>query len=238
MEFRLTYEGLLFPTKKERRPDHKHDIRKAFHKQLARLWRLNPYLSVARAVTFVKGDLKTAYDAAFQRMRPLVQVGFYPPGIAYPIKEEVEAAMNGMWKTGEQSLLDYLANNFQRCGYRFVPLVRGDLSLITSIHILFLRPDVPGSLIRSGDIDNRLLTIFDALKMPESKDDLAGATPAPDEDPFFVLLQDDKLITNLSVETDMLLEPTGAEWDDNDSRLIITVKIRPYDINPANERFG
>jgi hypothetical protein len=56
---------------------------------------------------------------------------------------------------------------------------------------------------------------------------------------------DDRLITHVAVETDMLLEPTARPdpmglhvvTDKNDSRLVITVKIRPVDANPANAVF-
>jgi hypothetical protein len=84
-------------------------------------------------------------------------------------------------------------------------LVIEELSLSCRLDILFLRSDRAGSLIKSGDIDNRLKTLFDALRMPESKAELGGyEKPIDDEDPFFVLLQDDKLITHISVETDVL----------------------------------
>ena len=122
------------------------------------------------------------------------------------------------------------AERFARNGYNFVPLITEELSLICGLHILFLRPDTPGQMIRSGDIDNRLKTLFDALRMPAEAQELGRyRNPAEDERPFFVLLQDDKLISQLSVETDLLLEPTGAtEADDNDARLVITVQTRIY----------
>lgn len=72
-----------------------------------------------------------------------------------------------------------------------------------------LRPEPPGSIItQAGDIDNRLKTLFDALKVPKE----ASALP-PNDDPqegetsFFCLLEDDNLITKVSVGTDRLLDP-------------------------------
>jgi hypothetical protein len=51
VEFRLTYEGLLFSTQKDpvkgqvdARAEHKREIRRAFHLQLKRLWEVHPYL--------------------------------------------------------------------------------------------------------------------------------------------------------------------------------------------------
>ena len=42
--------------------------------------------------------------------------------------------------------------------------------------------------------------------MPNS-DQLGGKTPKPEQDPFYVLLADDRLITRVAVTSDMLLEP-------------------------------
>ena len=91
----------------------------------------------------------------------------------------------------------------------------------------------------SGDIDNRLKTIFDALRMPVSKEELGGyETPEADETPFYCLLTDDKLISRVSVETDTLLQPTSPQAGDNDARLIIAVKVKPVDVGWDNISFG
>ncbi|MDB5472820.1 MAG: hypothetical protein JWP99_123 [Devosia sp.] len=95
--------------------------------------------------------------------------------------------------------------------------------------------------MQSGDIDNRLKTLFDALRMPDSKEELGGYDkPGEDEAPFYCLMTDDKLITKIAVETDRLLEPTAAdrENNDNDSRLVITVRLKPYDMNWDNLNFS
>jgi hypothetical protein len=73
----------------------------------------------------------------------------------------------------------------------------------------------PGRLITSGDIDNRLKTLFDSLRILGE----VPAGPTEDKKPFYVLLEDDKPITHISVETDTLLERVGTEWDENDVRL-------------------
>jgi hypothetical protein len=76
--------------------------------------------------------------------------------------------------------------------YQFVPLVREQLSLLCSLDILFLRPDVPGKAIQSsGDIDNRLKTLFDALRMPQNDTELGPyASPGEGEEPFYCLLEE------------------------------------------------
>jgi hypothetical protein len=55
-------------------------------------------------------------------------------------------------------------------------------------------------------------------------------------DPFFCLLEDDRLITKVSVETDSLLE--AIKGDPNDVRVTITVRIRPYQMHVGNMMLG
>jgi len=134
---------------------------------------------------------------------------------------------------------DALASLFQRGKYKFVPLVTTRLILTCSISILFLRPDIPGNVLQSADIDNRLKTLFDALRLPGNTSEFGGYdVPAEGEDPFYCLLENDNLISHVSVEADTLLEPIGDEFDKNDARLIIMVKIRPYNITLGNINFG
>jgi hypothetical protein len=93
------------------------------------------------------------------------------------------------------------------------------------LDILFLRRDGPGSLIKSGgDIDNRLKVLFDGLRMPQGSEELCGDSPCQDEDPFYCLLEDDKLISKVQVETNWLLTPQGQGERIHDVHLIIRVK--------------
>ena len=103
-----------------------------------------------------------------------------------------------------------------------------------------MRRDIPGSLLSAGDIDNRLKTVIDALRRPRHAQELAGnETARADEDPFFVLLEDDKQVTHLEVETDTLLDlPTDGGPDQTRAHLVITVEIRPYDITYFNLAFS
>ena len=78
-----------------------------------------------------------------------------------------------------------LAQRHTMGSYRFVPLVREELALLCSLKILFLRPDPPGSFT-SADLDSRLKTLFDALKMPAEKSQVGKyQNPLRDEDPFY-----------------------------------------------------
>ena len=92
------------------------------------------------------------------------------------------------------------------------------------MNVLFLRRSSPGQLIgHGGDIDNRIKTLFDALRVPTVAELPHGATPENDEKPFYCLLKDDALITTLSVRTDEWLE----EGDPSHVLLVIHVDVKP-----------
>lgn len=109
----------------------------------------------------------------------------------------------------EQTIQPCVISRLQH--FRFAPLVSTKLQLVAKLEILFLRPEPPGRLVtHGGDIDNRLKTLFDALRMPRVVDELPALdTPQQGEDPFFCLLEDDALITEIAVKTDMLLDPSA-----------------------------
>lgn len=91
--------------------------------------------------------------------------------------------------------------------YRFAYIISYGLELAAEIDILLMRPEAPGKIISSGDIDNRLKTLFDALRCPNNSDELpTDIEPSNNEDPFFCLMEDDSLITRVTVTCDRLLE--------------------------------
>jgi hypothetical protein len=109
--------------------------------------------------------------------------------------------------------------------FRFAPLVSEQVHLVAELEILMLRPELPGSIVTSrGDIDNRIKTLLDALKVPSEPNALPrGAVPEENERPFMCLLEDDSLIVSLSVRTDRLLEPVN---DRSEVVLLVAVKTR------------
>jgi hypothetical protein len=113
----------------------------------------------------------------------------------------------------------------RRCGaFRFAPVVTDALRLLVELDIAFLRPGPPGVLITGGDIDNRIKTLLDALRMPHTIDELPrGDSPDSGEDPFYCLLEDDSLITRISVNADRLLRTTA---DPASVLLVIRVRTR------------
>lgn len=221
MKFRLTYEGELRATQRDAERQqinplamHKHSIRRSFHHQLKELWRTHNFLS-----------------------KKMIDVD--NPLISRPISDQ-----NAYWGGDKEDALpfaEYVARRNVELGYRWVPLVCEEFSLLCSLRILFLRRDIPGSLLTAGDIDNRIKTIIDALRRPRSPNELVQAdqTPCSDENPFFCLLEDDKQVHHLEVETDTLLDPmTDSDTDAAKARLVITVELRPYDVTYFNLSFS
>jgi hypothetical protein len=83
-------------------------------------------------------------------------------------------------------------------------------------------------LFEGGDLDNRLKTFFDALRVPHLKEQLPAEIGCPEVDekaidwPFmFCLLDDDRAITKLYIESLQMLTALGsivADLPRNDSR--------------------
>jgi hypothetical protein len=125
----------------------------------------------------------------------------------------------------EQAYFARIGSMYERGGFHFVPLVEEELHLDVSLDILFLRPDNHPLIKQGGDLDNRLKTLFDSLKVPDTTKGLGGE-PESDEDPFFVLLQDDGLVTDFRISTDtLLILPTHRALDPKDAFLVIDVKL-------------
>ena len=66
--------------------------------------------------------------------------------------------------------------------------------------------------------------LLDALRMPEECQEVCGETPTEDQDPFFCLIKDDRLITELRIVTDRLLTPVATDEHINHVHLVIKVK--------------
>lgn len=136
-----------------------------------------------------------------------------------------------------KAYFSHLGKKYERGGFHFVPLVEEDLHLNVNLDILFLRPDDHPLIRQGGDLDNRVKTLFDSLRVPDSTSGLGGE-PAKDEEPFFVLLQDDRLITEFRISTDTLLVlPLHRTLDPKDSFLVIDVKLTIRERTPKGTAF-
>jgi hypothetical protein len=92
------------------------------------------------------------------------------------------------------------------------------------------RADVAHAL--GGDLDGRLKTLFDALKMPDPKDPVYKGNP-PTDDPLYVVLEDDALISDFSVKSGRLLG-RGAKKK-HEVRLTVDITIKVLRVFPQNQ---
>lgn len=112
--------------------------------------------------------------------------------------------------------------------YQFVPLISERLRHVAELHTTFLSPEEPGRVVtQGGDLDNRLKTLLDALRCPKNLGELpANAMPAAQESPLFCLLEDDALVSALSVTTDRLLRP-----NEDPSNVVLIVRVVPRSVD-------
>ncbi len=114
---------------------------------------------------------------------------------------------------------------FTRGGHQFAVIVRRDIRLVAELDVLLLRPEQPGSILQDADIDNRFKTVFDALCYPQQDQQVPGDWhPGPEEEPLFCLLEDDRLVTRVTLDTDRLLAAENPEH----VALTIRVQLRAF----------
>jgi hypothetical protein len=202
MKLTLTFEGELPSTGNNPRKasEKKWNIRRAFHPQLAEAVQIHPALNAAMEHgTVIPPNGQVMVLSQYHHSDPMDKV---PPdggpgfrNLCAPIK------------VGDRS---------------FIPLVRESLALGCELKILFLRREDPGALIlQDGDLDNRIKTLFDALRVPSEAELIQDPTI---DGPIYCLLESDTLVTGLTIKTDRLL--TGANKSPHEAHLVIEADIR------------
>jgi hypothetical protein len=196
VEFHLLYSGPLHSGGSENSRKEKHAIRKVVHSQLRQLWSIHPNL----------------------RERAVGHGGI-------GLTQETEKAMpsDELFQRGVQEI----AANWNRNGFNFLPLVTEKLCLRCSLEILFLRRDERNYVLQGGDIDGRIKILFDSLRIPKDKQELPPNTmPESEENPFFCLLEDDSLISEVHIKTGpLLMLPGTSTIDKHEVYLEIAVRL-------------
>jgi len=100
--------------------------------------------------------------------------------------------------------------------HRFASIISSRLHTTATLDITLLRPEQPGTVFaQSGDIDNRLKTLLDALTIPPHLNALPkNFSPTRTQTPFFCLLENDALVTGVSIHTHRWLNPDAASRAD------------------------
>jgi len=202
VEFRLLYQGELLSSGNHSRVENKHAIRKSFHPQLSRLWKTNFGL---RQLAAFEGN----------RANPR------------PNASEDDRIMAGVEALGKQQSMH---------GFNWLPVAMNRIALRCSLDILLLRPegDVPiygksadQCVIQGADIDGQIKTLLDALQIPPQLQDLPNdARPDVDETPFFCVLHNDRLISEIRLSAKpLLLLPNTRQVRSCDAFALIHVKL-------------
>jgi hypothetical protein len=203
MKFTLTFDGELPSTgNSSKKKQVKWELRKQFHPQLAELVRTHPVLKEAfnNGVWIPKGEMEFHVSGTHH--------SFKSPAPGSGWQHEVDG-----WNLCDQREVG---------GKTFWPVVRESLALTCNLDILFLRKEEPGSLVlQGGDLDNRIKTLFDALRLP-SQDEIVDDSSM--EGPTLCLLESDTLVTGLKLRSDRLLNKPNSSV--HEVQLVIEVDIR------------
>lgn len=220
VKFTLTYDGPLPSSGNKAKNRTKWEIRERLHPQLKDLWSTHPAL---RAVEDNRHFPKQGGTA-------LRQVHHQHPGPVW----------NMEWAPPEKPDILDLCEPINKHGAWFRPLVRESYALHCGLKVLFLRKEKPGKVYQGGDLDGRIKTILDALTMPQHKEQVFGQngeqTPIYGEQtPIYCLLEDDSLVSGISVESERLL--TDQNHTGDFVKLTIEVDVRVRQATIYNQSF-
>jgi hypothetical protein len=211
MKFTLIYDGDLSSSGNKTKPVEASKIRNILHAQLADLW--DSHVVFRQLARTARTTMRGAFFGSGK---------FDPPGL--PDYNEPIPPL----KDGQENYCAPIC--VQNVG-SFIPIVRRSLYLACAVDILFLRHEEPFELMKNGgDIDGRLQTLFDALRMPDPKHNYVGDPPAAD--PLYVVLEDDALISDVSIKTGRLLGDRAKK--PHAVRLTIDIAIKVLRVFPQN----
>ena len=211
MRFRLVYSGSLRSSGNDSKPEDVRDIRDELHQQLKILWQTHTALK------------RLKYTAQIRRTSGVSNTPGWPP-LNFITNDPPK------WAENVPRMFADLCEPVPVGNRKVIPLVRKSLSLACKLQVLFLREEDPGSLIfKAGDLDGRIKTLLDALKMPSSDDDARYPSA---HDPLYCLMESDTLVTHFDVETDRLLKsPTRKATE---VQLIMQVSIDVLEVGDWN----
>lgn len=205
VKFTLHFNGVLPAcTQNDPRTKEKQQLREAFEPQLALLWQEEPVL----AKLLKRNDALHAFRFSSGKIQSHDDYAQMHEMVWLPDMEKADARTTF-----------------------YIPLVTRRNGLGCRLDIKFMRPGHPGGVINGGDLDNRLKTLLDGLRMPHRADEIKRASQRASQK-FYCLLEDDVLITDLSVVTEQLLIPETKAKGEVALSIGITIHVvRPNEMN-------
>jgi hypothetical protein len=126
------------------------------------------------------------------------------------------------------SRIEELARRYSHSGFRFVPLVKKE-HFACALNILLLRRQQPYRAFEPvGDLDGRIKTLIDGLRMPHAAQEIGNNKPAEDENPFFCLMDDDSAIFSFRVTVDRLLVPPQPQEAHKNIVALIDIRVTTF----------
>lgn len=209
MRFRLVYHGLLRSSGNNSKLQDVRDMRDQFHDQMLYLWETHRALHRLQWSARVPGK---------------DYVGAFLGGVDTPL------AAGGPPQAPPQKGFVDLTASIEVNGRLWKPLVRKDLDLTCSLNILMLRKQDPGELVtQGGDLDGRVKTLLDALRMPSRAEDEKCPSAY---DHVFCLMENDSLVSHLEIETDRLLFPKTE--GEHEVYLVVEVSVNVHVVGEWN----
>ena len=143
----------------------------------------------------IKHDMRVRFSSALRRrwtQQNPVLMDFYTRGL--PVEPFVE---NKFCRDDpDRPFFQVLSN-----GYKFIPLVNRRNRLLCELTITLHRREGAFQPVIRGDLDNRIKTLFDALRMPRRNNEIHWSLSGDGRTELFCVLEDDSLISKLTVET-------------------------------------
>jgi hypothetical protein len=152
----------------------------------------------------------------------------------HPLKQRVDSNFLYSSHRGPEAGvtgLERLATNFRIGDRKILPVVTRDDFLVCGVDILLLRRDFT-SVVNSGDLDNRIKTLIDAMRIPSAAEIVEGP-----ENPLCCVMEDDKLISEIRVLADYLfadpeqlvhspkMSPVTGEYKIKENHVIAVVHV-------------
>ncbi|HTQ62342.1 MAG TPA: hypothetical protein VMI32_19100 [Candidatus Solibacter sp.] len=163
----------------------------------------------------------------------------------HQIRLALSEQLENLWKVNPSlhsedplgQIQDGLAQNYERCGVGFIPLVLEKWCLVCTLDITLLRPGVAGRIVSPvGDLDNQIKVLLDALRLPKDKGEMQLSPGEVNPSRIYCLLEDDKLITSIRVSSSQLLVSKTAQ--PSEACILLRVKVSSTNVGSSPWAFG
>jgi hypothetical protein len=120
----------------------------------------------------------------------------------------------------------YAHARVQAFGYRLLPLLTRFNGLVCHLDIEFLRREEPGRIFQRADIDARLKTLLDALRMPQCPQEVPDDMQGQNNEYLYCLMEDDSLVTKVTIDTQRLRTPKDREEPNNYAEIRVKALLK------------